>query len=75
MATHSSILAWRIPGSGGPGGLQSWTRLSDTHTHTHTHTQLGSEDERQENGPERGVRKKDPVEMGVVPGRDRSRLG
>ena len=33
MATHSSILAWRIPGSGGPGGLQSWTRLSDTHTH------------------------------------------
>ena len=23
MATHSSILAWRIPGSGEPGGLPS----------------------------------------------------
>ena len=23
MATHSSILAWRIPGTGEPGGLQS----------------------------------------------------
>ena len=23
MATHSSILAWRVPGTGKPGGLQS----------------------------------------------------
>ena len=23
MATHSSVLAWRIPGSGDPGGLRS----------------------------------------------------
>ena len=23
MATHSSVLAWRIPGIGGPGGLLS----------------------------------------------------
>ena len=35
MATHSSALAWRIPGTGEPGGLpsygvaQSRTRLSD----------------------------------------------
>ena len=34
MATHSSILAWRIPWMEEPGGLQSmgsqsWTRLSD----------------------------------------------
>ena len=34
MATHSSVLAWRIPGTGRPGGLlsmglQSRTRLSD----------------------------------------------
>ena len=34
MATHSSILAWRIPWTDEPGrlqslGLQSWTRLSD----------------------------------------------
>ena len=33
MATHSSILAWRIPGTGGAwwaavyGVAQSWTRL------------------------------------------------
>ena len=23
MATHSSVLAWRIPGTGAPGGLPS----------------------------------------------------
>ena len=23
METHSSVLAWRIPGTGGPGGLPS----------------------------------------------------
>ena len=33
MATHSSVIAWRIPGMGEPGGLaisgvaQSWTQL------------------------------------------------
>ena len=31
IATHSSVLAWRIPGTGEPGGLagvaQIWTRL------------------------------------------------
>ena len=29
MATHSSVLAWRIPGTGEPGGLQSmgWQRV------------------------------------------------
>ena len=35
MATHSSILAWRIPLIEEPGGLQSmgsqsWTQLSDS---------------------------------------------
>ena len=34
MATHSSILVWRIPWTEEPGGLQSmksqsWTQLSD----------------------------------------------
>ena len=32
MATHSSVLAWRIPGTGKPGGLQSvghdWSDLA-----------------------------------------------
>ena len=29
MATHSSVLAWRIPGTGEPSGLQSmgWQRV------------------------------------------------
>ena len=29
MATHSSVLAWRIPGTGEPGGLLSmgWHRI------------------------------------------------
>ena len=45
MATHSNILAWRIPWTEEPGGLQSvgiqrvrhnWvTKHSHTHTHTH----------------------------------------
>ena len=31
MATHSSVLAWRIPGTGEPCGLPSWGRReSDT---------------------------------------------
>ena len=48
MATHSSILAWRIPWTEKPGGLQSMgLQKSGTgpvsacvcmHTHTHTHT-------------------------------------
>ena len=44
MATHSSILVWRIPWSEEPGrlqsmGLQSQTRLSNfTHSLTHTYT-------------------------------------
>ena len=38
MATHSSILAWKIPWMEEPGGLQpigsqSWTRLSDFYFH------------------------------------------
>ena len=44
MATHSSVLSWRIPWMEGPGGLQSMglERVKHdkqlTHTHTHTHT-------------------------------------
>ena len=33
MATHSSILAWRIPWTEEPGGLHSQKRLSDFHFH------------------------------------------
>ena len=44
MATHSSILAWRIPRTEGPGGLQSkgsqrvrHNRATNTHTHKWSH--------------------------------------
>ena len=30
MATHSSVLAWRIPGTGEPGGLPLWVAQSRT---------------------------------------------
>ena len=30
MATHSSVLAWRIPGTGDPGGLPSLGSQSQT---------------------------------------------
>ena len=53
MATHSSTLAWRIPWTEEPSGLQSMgshrvgpsgsdLAPTPTHTHTHTHTQLHS---------------------------------
>ena len=50
MATHSSILAWRIPQTEEPGGLQSTgvpkslTQLSDHHFHFSLHTALISPD-------------------------------
>ena len=31
MATHSSVLAWRIPGTGEPGGLPSMGSHRDGH--------------------------------------------
>ena len=31
MATHSSILAWKIPWTGGPGGYSPWGRKNVGH--------------------------------------------
>ena len=47
MGTHSSILAWRIPGQKSLAGYSPWGRKESymteqhTHTHTHIHTVLG----------------------------------
>ena len=42
MATHSSILAWRIPWVEEPGGLQSMeSDMTERLTHNHTHTAKG----------------------------------
>ena len=35
MATHSSVLAWRIPGTGEPGGLPSMVSQSRTQQQVH----------------------------------------
>ena len=46
MATHSSILAWRIPWTEEPGGLQSMGSQTVGHDwatkHTHTHCEVSS---------------------------------
>ena len=51
MATHSCILAWKIPWTEEPGGLQSMESQSVGHDqvteHIHTQTQ-GSESEKKE---------------------------
>ena len=41
MATHSSILAWRIPWTGVPGRLQSTGSQSQTRLSMHTHARRG----------------------------------
>ena len=38
MATHSSLLAWRIPWTEGPGGLQSMRSERVGHDWAHTHS-------------------------------------
>ena len=43
MVTHSSLLAWEIPRTEEPGGLQSMgskeSDMTEQLTHTHTHIQ------------------------------------
>ena len=47
MATHSSVLAWRIPGMGGPGGLPSLGSHRVGHVTKGTfHAMMGSIKER-----------------------------
>ena len=48
IATHSSVLAWRIPGTGEPGGLpcgvaQSQTRLKRLSSSSGSRMKLGSD--------------------------------
>ena len=64
MATHSSILAWRILWMGEPGRLQSLGLqrvghdLATTHTHTHTHTQ------RSKRASKMGLKKRPELDFG-----------
>ena len=43
MATHSSILAWKIPWTEEPDGLQSMGLQSRTQLSTSTHTDIDRE--------------------------------
>ena len=53
VATHSGILAWRIPWIEEPGGLQSWGRKESDTTEATEHTHEG------------GAAKKPPLSMCV----------
>ena len=50
MAAHSSVLAWIIPWTEEPGGLQSTESVTAeraharAHTHTHTHVPFNVKD-------------------------------
>ena len=53
MVTHSSILAWRIPWTEEPGGLQSmgmqrvgYDWVIKTHVYTHAHTRMSAHREK-----------------------------
>ena len=51
MATHSSVLAWRIPGTGEPGRLPSVAESDTTEsTYQHQHQMLGNIEGRRRRG-------------------------
>ena len=54
MATHSSILVWRIPGTEEPGELQSTGSHSvgydEVTWHAHTHRKRGRDREKERQG-------------------------
>ena len=56
MATHSSVLAWRIPGTGEPGGLPSIGSHGVSRTRL---KQLSSSSSRQTDSRERNLNKRD----------------
>ena len=41
MAAHSSVLAWRIPGTAEPGGLRLWGRAESDMTEATEQQQQG----------------------------------
>ena len=61
MATHSSILAWRIPGTAEPGGLlsmgsQSRTRLKRLSSSSSSRSSLEREGRKEKEGGKEGGR-------------------
>ena len=57
MATHSSVLAWRIPGTGEPGGCRLWGRTESdateaTQQQQQQHAVIIRNSRTERNGPE-----------------------
>ena len=72
MATHSSVLAWRIPGTGGPSGLpsmgsQSWTQLKRLSSSSNSSSIAGFP-----GGSEGKAPARDAGDLGSIPGSGRS---
>ena len=59
MATHSSVLAWRIPGTGEPGGLPSY-RVAQSRTRLKQRSSSSSSMEQETRIRSRG--REDPLE-------------
>ena len=59
MATHSSVLAWRIPGTGKPGGLPSMG-----HTELDTTEATQQQQQQQREAWVRSLGWEDPLEKG-----------
>ena len=52
MATHSSVLAWRVPGSGEPTGCRLWDR---TQSDTTEETQQQQQQQQQQQNTVKGA--------------------
>ena len=63
MATHSSVLAWRIPGTGEPGGLCLWG-------HTESDTTEVTKQQQQRSYPTLKVKKGSGEEIPLVQGKE-----
>ena len=70
MATHSSVLAWRIPGTSGPGGLPSM----GLHRVAHNWSDLAAAAAAAilPSGKEVTCKTGDPGDVGLIPGSGRS---
>ena len=64
MATHSSVLAWKIPGTGEPGGLPSMG--SHSQTWVKWLSSSSSSYDEQESGPETAGRDEEPLVVSVA---------
>ena len=63
MATHSSVLSWRIPGTGEPDGLLSMGSHSRTQLKRLSSSSSSSSSSSEENNLQKGEESEKPSEM------------